>query len=71
MSEELEQIVSVWVLTTPAAGESVGELLESIFGTPASVWSEDMSNEAKVTVYLERDSVALADEASLAQGPGP
>ena len=68
VSEELEQIVSVWVLTTPAAGESVGELLESIFGTTASVWSEDRSNEAKVTVYLERDSVASREEASLGQG---
>lgn len=68
VSGELEQIVSVWVLTTPAAGGAVGALLESIFGTTASVWAEDMSNEAKVTVYLERDSVALAEEASLGQG---
>ncbi len=68
VSGELEQIVSVWVLTTPAAGGAVGALLESIFGTTASVWSEDMSNEAKVTVYLERDSVASAEEASLGQG---
>ena len=68
VSEELEQIVSVWVLTTPAAGGAVGALLESIFGTTASVWSEDRSNEAKVTVYLERDSVASAEEASLGQG---
>ena len=68
MSGELEQIVSVWVLTTPAAGGAVGALLESIFGTTASVWSEDRSNEAKVTVYLERDSVASGEEASLGQG---
>ena len=68
VSGELEQIVSVWVLTTPAAGGAVGALLESIFGTPASVWSEDRSNEAKVTVYLERDSVASGEEASLGQG---
>ena len=68
VSGELEQIVSVWVLTTPAAGGAVGALLESIFGTTASVWSEDRSNEAKVTVYLERDSVASAEEASLGQG---
>ena len=68
VSGELEQIVSVWVLTTPAAGGAVGALLESIFGTTASVWSEDRSNEAKVTVYLERDSVASAEEASLDQG---
>ena len=68
VSEELEQIVSVWVLTTPAAVGAVGALLESIFGTTASVWSEDMSNEAKVTVYLERDSVASGEEASLGQG---
>ena len=68
MSGELEQIVSVWVLTTPAAEGAVGALLESIFGTPASVWSEDRSNEAKVTVYLERDSVASGEEASLGQG---
>jgi len=68
VSEELEQIVSVWVLTTPAAGGAVGALLESIFGSTASVWSEDRSNEAKVTVYLERDSVASAEEASLGQG---
>ena len=68
VSGELEQIVSVWVLTTPAAGEAVGALLESIFGTTASVWSEDRSNEAKVTVYLERDSVASGEEASLGQG---
>ena len=68
VSGELEQIVSVWVLTTPAAGGAVGALLESIFGTTASVWSEDRSNEAKVTVYLERDSVASGEEASLGQG---
>lgn len=68
VSGELEQIVSVWVLTTPAAGGAVGALLESIFGTTASVWSEDRSNEAKVTVYLERDSVASGEEALLGQG---
>ena len=68
MSGELEQIVSVRVLTTPEAGEPVGALLESIFGTTASVWSEDGSSEAKVTVYLERESVDPAEEASLGQG---
>jgi ribosomal protein L11 methyltransferase len=68
VSGELEQIVSVWVSTTPEAGESVSALLESIFGTTASVWSEDGASEAKVTVYLERDSVAPAEEASLGQG---
>ena len=68
MSGELEQIVSVRVLTTPEAGEPVGALLESIFGTTASVWSEDGSSEAKVTVYLERESVGPAEEASLGQG---
>ena len=68
MSEELEQIVSVRVLTTPEAGEPVGALLESIFGTTASVWSEDGSGEAKVTVYLERESIDPAEEASLGQG---
>jgi ribosomal protein L11 methyltransferase len=68
VSGELEQIVSVWVSTTPEAGEPVGALLESIFGTTASVWSEDDSSEAKVTVYLERDSVAPAEESSLGQG---
>ena len=67
MSGELEQIVSVRVLTTPEA-EAVGALLESIFGTTASVWSEDGSSEAKVTVYLERESVDPAEEASLGQG---
>ena len=68
MSGELEQIVSVRVLMTPEAGEPVGALLESIFGTTASVWSEDGSSEAKVTVYLERESVDPAEEASLGQG---
>ncbi len=68
MRGELEQIVSVRVLTTPEAGEPVGALLESIFGTTASVWSEDGSSEAKVTVYLERESVDPAEEASLGQG---
>ena len=68
MSGELEQIVSVRVLTTPEAGEPVGALLESIFGTTASVWSEDGSSETKVTVYLERESVDPAEEALLGQG---
>jgi len=68
VSEELEEIVSVWVLTTPEAGEFVGKLLESIFGATASVWSEDGSNEAKVTVYLERESIDSSEEASLGQG---
>ena len=68
MSGGLEQIVSVWVVTTPEAGESVGALLESVFGTTASIWSEDGSSVAKVTVYLQRDSVDPAEEASLGQG---
>ena len=68
VSEELEEIVSVWVLTTPEAGEFVGKLLESIFGATASVWLEDGSNEAKVTVYLERESIDSSEEASLGQG---
>ena len=68
MSGELEQIVSVRVLTTPEAGELVGALLESIFGTTASVWSEDGSGKAKVTVYLERESIDLAEETLLGEG---
>jgi ribosomal protein L11 methyltransferase len=68
MSGELEQIISVQVLTTPEAGESVGALLESIFGTTASVWASDGSGEAKVTVYLERESIDLAEETSLGEG---
>ena len=68
MSGELEQIVSVRVLTTPEAGELVGALLESIFGTTASVWSEDGSGKAKVTVYLERESIDLAEERLLGEG---
>ena len=68
MSGELEQIVSVRVLTTPEAGELIGALLESIFGTTASVWSEDGSGKAKVTVYLERESIDLVEETLLGEG---
>ena len=68
MSGGLEQIVSVRVLTTPEAGESVGALLESIFEMTASVWFEDKSNEARVTVYLERASIDSAEQVSLDQG---
>lgn len=67
-NEEHEQIISVCVYTTPEAEESVAALLDWIFETAPSVWSDTITNQAKVTVYLERKAIDAEEEAALRKG---
>ena len=67
-SDELEPIISVRVYTTPEAEESVAALLEWVFETTPSVWSDSITHQAKVTVYLERDAINAEEEEALRKG---
>tara|TARA_A100001037_G_scaffold204578_1_gene183011 strand:- start:556 stop:1458 length:903 start_codon:yes stop_codon:yes gene_type:complete len=67
-SEELEPIISVCVYTTPEAEEPVAALLEWVFDTTPSVWSDTITHQAKVTVYLERDAIEAEEEQALRRG---
>ena len=37
-------------------------LLEWVFETTPSVWSDSITHQAKVTVYLERDAINAEEE---------
>ncbi len=65
---ENEAFISVCVYTTPSAEELVSVLIESIFETSASVWSDTAKNESKVTVYLEREEISDAEKEILNEG---
>ena len=67
-SDELEPIISVCVYTTPEAEEPVAALLEWVFETTPSVWSDTITHQAKVTVYLERDAINAEEEEALRKG---
>jgi len=69
-SEEFEPIISVCVYTTPEAEESVAALLEWVFETTPSVWSDTITHQTKVTVYLERNTINDEEEEALRQGIG-
>ena len=67
-SDELEPIISVCVYTTPEAEEPVAAMLEWVFETTPSVWSDSVTDQAKVTVYLERDAINAEEEEALRKG---
>ena len=67
-SDELEPIISVCVYTTPEAEEPVAAMLEWVFETTPSVWSDSITHQAKVTVYLERDAINAEEEEALRKG---
>ena len=43
-------------------------LLEWVFETTPSVWSDSITRQAKVTVYLERDAINAQEEEALRKG---
>ena len=66
--EENEPIISVCVHTTLFAEDLVSALLESIFETSPSVWSDKDANKSKVTIYLEREAITEAEKELMRQG---
>ena len=67
-SEENESIISVCVNTSPFAEDLVSALLESVFKSTPSVWSDLDANKSKVTVYLEREDITKIEEELIRQG---
>ena len=67
-SEENESIISVCVNTSPFAEDLVSALLESVFKSTPSVWSDLDTNKSKVTVYLEREDITKIEEELIRQG---
>ena len=67
-SEENESIISVCVNTSPFAEDLVSALLESVFESAPSVWSDLDANKSKVTVYLEREDITKIEEELIRQG---
>ena len=67
-SEENESIISVCVNTSPFAEDLVSALLESVFKSAPSVWSDLDANKSKVTVYLEREDITKIEEELIRQG---
>ena len=66
--EKNESIISLCVYTTPVAEDLVSALLESIFDTSPSIWSDKETKESKVTVYLERQVITDSEKEILEQG---
>ena len=66
--EKNESIISLCVYTTPVAEDLVSALLESIFETSPSIWSDKETKESKVTVYLERQVITDSEKEILEQG---
>ncbi len=67
-SEENESIISVCVYTTLFAEDLVSALLEAIFETSPSVWSDTDTNKSKVTVYLKRGAITEVEKELMRQG---
>ena len=67
-SEENESIISVCVNTSPFAEDLVSALLESVFKSTPSIWSDLDANKSKVTVYLEREDITKIEEELMRQG---
>lgn len=67
-SEENESIISVCVNTSPFAEDLVSALLESVFKSTPSVWSDLDANKSKVSVYLEREDITKIEEELIRQG---
>ena len=60
--EKNESIISLCVYTTPGAEDLVSALLESIFQTSPSIWSDKETKESIVTVYLERQVITDSEK---------
>ena len=67
-SEENESIISFCVYTSPFAEDLVSALLESVFKSTPSIWSDLDANKSKVTVYLEREDITKIEEELIRQG---
>ena len=67
-SEENESIISFCVYTSPFAEDLVSALLESVFKSAPSIWSDLDANKSKVTVYLEREDITKIEEELIRQG---